>query len=231
MVAEPSPGHTRFSHRIFQWLVRGVFRFYCPLRVIGRENLPPGRFILCSNHASHIDSFALMTAAGFPFGTYAMLAAGDYFFRNSIGGRWFSGLVHLIPISRSSSLVDRAASLNRTILLCRSSLQGPVRCLILFPEGTRSVTGETGPFKRGISLIAAELGLPIVPAYIEGSRTVMPKGRLFPVPGRIGVHIGAPIFPGAERNHDAIGRAIEISIRSLKGGPGAFPGFNLFSSQ
>lgn len=131
-------------------------------------------------------------------------------------GRWFAGLVHLIPVSRSASLVDRAASLNRTILLCRSALQGPVRCLILFPEGTRSLTGEPGPFKRGISLIASELGLPVVPAYIDGSRTVLPKGRWFPVPGRMAVRIGTPIVPGAERNHETVARAVEISIRSLK---------------
>jgi len=216
MVTEPSSRHAAFSHRAFQWFVRGAFRFYCPLRVTGRENLPPMPFIFCSNHASHLDSFALMTATGLPFGSFGMLAASDYFFRNSIIGRWFSGLVHMIPISRSASLVDRAASLNGAILLCRSFLADPERSLILFPEGTRSVTGETGPFKRGICLISAELGVPIVPAYIQGSGTVWPKGRFFPAPGRIGVHFGMPIFPGVERNHDATARSIESGIRALK---------------
>jgi 1-acyl-sn-glycerol-3-phosphate acyltransferase len=162
-----------------------------------------------------MDSVALMTATGLPFHRFGMLAASDYFFRNPVIYRWFSGMVQLIPISRSPG----GASLNRTIALCRGFLEGRERSLILFPEGTRSVSGEMGPFKRGISLISSELGLPVVPALIEGSGAAMPKGRIFPVPGRISVRIGKPILPDAVRNRDSIARTIESSIRALKDVP------------
>lgn len=215
VIVQRPPVYAAFSHRLFQWFARSVFRFYCPLRVTGRENLPVMPFIFCSNHASHMDSIALMTATGYPFHRFGMLAASDYFFRNAVMYRWFSGMVQLIPINRAPG----GASLNRTISLCRGFLDGRERSLILFPEGTRSVSGEMGPFRRGISLISSELGLPVVPAFIHGSGAAMPKGRFFPAPGRVSVRIGKPILPDAERNRDAIARAIESSIRALKDVP------------
>jgi 1-acyl-sn-glycerol-3-phosphate acyltransferase len=206
---------TPFSHRLFESFARGLFRFYCPLHVTGRHHVPSTSFIFCSNHASHMDSIALMTATGLPFNRFGMLAASDYFFSSALVHRWFSGMVQLIPISRSPG----PTSLQRTLALCRRFLDGQDRSLILFPEGTRSVTGEMGSIKRGVSLISTELGLPIVPAYIEGSGALMPKGRVFPAPGRVGVHIGAPIVPGTGRDHDAVTRRIEDSIRALKNAP------------
>jgi 1-acyl-sn-glycerol-3-phosphate acyltransferase len=124
-------------------------------------------------------------------------------------------MVQLIPINRSG----RGGSLAQTIALGRRFLDGANRALIIFPEGTRSTSGEIAPFKRGISVISTELELPIVPAYIEGSAERMPKGRMFPAPGSVHVHIGAPILPAGDPDHDAVARAVESSIRALKGEP------------
>ena len=55
--------------------------------------------------------------------------------------------------------------------------------LIVFPEGTRSVDGEIGRFKKGSFLVALSATLPVVPVTIVGSRHVMRKGRLMVCPG------------------------------------------------
>jgi 1-acyl-sn-glycerol-3-phosphate acyltransferase len=204
---------TAVSRRGFEWFARAVFVLYCPLRVVGREHLPPMPFILCSNHASHMDAIALMIATRQPFGRFGLLAASDYFFSNALVHRWFSSLVRLIPIDRARG----GAGLSRTIALCRDFLAPRDRGLILFPEGTRSQSGEMAPFKRGVALIAAELGVPIVPAYIDGPAALMPKGRLFPAPGRVTVRIGPAIAPLAAE-HDVFVRTVEASVRSLKEG-------------
>jgi len=187
----PTPFYVRITRPFFEAFARTVLAIYCPLKVTGRENLPPLPFLLCSNHSSHMDSVVLMIAARQRFSHFGLLAADDYFFRDPKVFRGFSCLVNLIPISRTPS----ASSLQRTLDSCRAFLEGGPRGLILFPEGTRSRTGVMTEFKRGGGMISVKLGIPLVPAYIAGTREAMPKGRFFPAPGRITVRIGAPVYP------------------------------------
>jgi 1-acyl-sn-glycerol-3-phosphate acyltransferase len=65
--------------------------------------------------------------------------------------------------------------------------------LIVFPEGTRSVTGELGRFKKGSFLVALDAKLPVVPLTIGGSRHVMMKGQLMVRPGDVELTIHEPI--------------------------------------
>ena len=110
--------YTKYTRRVFETFARLIFRYYCPLEVIGRGNLPERSFILCSNHSSHLDSIALMAAAARGFDRFGLLAASDYFFRNPLVYRGFSSLVNLIPISRTPS----AESLHDTLAICREFL-------------------------------------------------------------------------------------------------------------
>ena len=86
----------------FELACRAVFRAWCPLAVSGRELLPPGPFIICSNHQSHLDSVALMTAAGGRFGDFGLLAAKDYFFGRPMTAAALRPLLQLIPVPRSA---------------------------------------------------------------------------------------------------------------------------------
>ena len=212
------PFYTRYTRRVFEGFARLVFRFYCPLEVSGRGNLPDGPFILCSNHASHMDSIVLMAASSHGFDRFGLLAASDYFFRSPLVYRCFSSMVNLIPIGR----IRGAESFHRTLALCRHFIESEGRNLIVFPEGTRSRNGAIGPFKPGIGILSDRLGIPIVPAYIQGTREAMPKGRLFPVHRRVVVRIGAPIYPhangsGGGRNHDWMAAQARSRIEDMRG--------------
>lgn len=180
----------KLGERFFYWFCRTLFTFYCPITTIGKENLPSSPFILCSNHCSHIDSVVLMIAAKLPFSKFAMVAAKDYFF-NSSKSRLFSLVLNLIPINRKIT----PKSLAENIQLCKNSLLTKKYNLIIYPEGTRSTTGEIRPFKRGPAMIATELNVPLVPVHIKGAYEAMPKGRFFPIPKRISVVIGEPLYP------------------------------------
>ena len=97
---------------LFQVWCRLVLRFYCPLHVFGQEHLPDRPYILCSNHASHLDVVALMLASGRPFKDFAMVAAQDYFF----GARLQSAanlIFKLIPLERraTQALLELGAEL------------------------------------------------------------------------------------------------------------------------
>jgi 1-acyl-sn-glycerol-3-phosphate acyltransferase len=65
--------------------------------------------------------------------------------------------------------------------------------VVLFPEGTRSATGEMGNFKRGAFKLALDLGLPILPLTLVGTRKIMPTGTLNILPGKVSMIIHEPI--------------------------------------
>jgi 1-acyl-sn-glycerol-3-phosphate acyltransferase len=175
----------------FEHFCHAFFRWYCPLTVEGEQHLPDGPFLLCSNHASHADSAALMTASGRSFRDFALIGASDYFF-HSRRLRWsVSPLMNVIPIERKPG----AKTLSACLATCRKFLEQDRGILILYPEGTRSPDGQMQAFKAGAGLFAIELGVPVVPAHIEGTYRILPKGRSVPRTGPVKVRFGAPLEP------------------------------------
>ena len=64
---------------------------------------------------------------------------------------------------------------------------------LIFPEGTRSRTGELQPFKKGAFVLAIQTGADVVPALIEGSFEVMQKGSWRIRAGTVDIYLGEPI--------------------------------------
>lgn len=185
------------------------FKFYCPIKVYGYANLPKTPFILCSNHNSHMDTPALMIATGIPFSRFGMVAAKDYFFDN----RWrklFGMIMNLIPVNRKVS----RTSLMNDISACQHFVKHKEGYLIIYPEGTRSMTGEMQTFKRGPAMIAQQLAMPLVPAYIEGTFESMGKGQFFPKSKKIHVKFGKPIIPSEDKKQ--VTKLLENEIKILK---------------
>ncbi len=65
--------------------------------------------------------------------------------------------------------------------------------VVIFPEGTRSQTGQLGPFKKGAFKLALDLGLPILPVTISGTRNILPAGTVDLMPGKVTMLIHNPI--------------------------------------
>ena len=113
--------------------------------------------------------------------------------------------------------------------MCEKFLQRPQGNLILYPEGTRSGSGEIQTFKKGAGLFAVELGVPVVPAHIGGARTILPKGKFLPRPGTVTVRFGEPIrFASSPFDHlparglrKAAVELLEQRIRELSQNPTA----------
>ncbi len=187
-----SPSNFRVvSNRLFELYCKGVLKTYCPMKVFGRENLPEHSFIFCSNHCSHMDSTVLMAASERPFHQFGMVAARDYFY----GKRNWRTLIHkfmnLIPVDRKSN----RKALMENLALCRAFISIDNRNLIIYPEGTRSLTGDMQSLKHGAAMLSVELDLPIIPVYIDGTYRAWPKGKLFMKPTPIQVYIDKPLFP------------------------------------
>jgi 1-acyl-sn-glycerol-3-phosphate acyltransferase len=158
---------------------------------LGGASLPAdGRSCLfVANHASFYDIPILFTAVPRQLRIIAKESLGRFPF---IG--W-----HL---RRSGHLlVDRQRG-GPALFAKMRRLAGQGASLIVFPEGSRTPDGHVQRFKRGSFLLAIENQWPIVPVSVDGSRTVMPKGRLMVCPARVRVTVHAPISTeGLTREH------------------------------
>lgn len=200
-----------FLRHGFYLFCRSLFSVYCTHKVYGYENLPRSvPFMICSNHCSHMDAPALMLATRRHFDHFSLLAAQDYFFSPEQKNHFTAKLMQLTPVSREASLSHLRASIH----LCKQHIaQG--RNLIMYPEGTRSETGELQELKRGAAFIARRCQVLIVPAYVEGSFASLPKGKRFIRPKKITVAFAPVIDPCAQSDADTI-KLLQQSILELK---------------
>jgi long-chain acyl-CoA synthetase len=141
------------------------------LQVYGAENLRGQGYVICPNHASFLDGFLIAYAAPAPLrGRLFSLGYSRYFDLPVV--RNLSRLIRVIPIDSSRNVV---AAMQVASYLLRNG-----RLLCVFPEGSRSPTGEVGRFKKGAAILAKELAAKLVPVYIEGSYEAWPTGATWP---------------------------------------------------
>lgn len=177
-----------FQQSVFSGIQKAL-SFYVNLQCDGQENIPLNEnVIFCANHTSHLDSFIIAATSGLPIHKLYFIAAKDYHFKNGIKNKITNKLFNLIPFDRNSELSGMFEGLQA----CREYVAKHKK-LVCFPEGTRSLDGELQKFKSAIAMIAYELNLTIVPAYIHGAHTCMPKGKVFPKRGHVNITYGKPI--------------------------------------
>ncbi len=141
--------------------------------VEGRENLDPSQsYVLVSNHQSQYDIFVLYGWIGVDF-KWVMKKE----LRTVPGiGVACHRLGHIfIDRSNHAAAVATLEDAKRKIVGGTS--------VIFFPEGTRSRTGELKGFKKGAFRMAVDLGLPVLPVTVIGTRNVLPAGTSDLMPG------------------------------------------------
>jgi 1-acyl-sn-glycerol-3-phosphate acyltransferase len=195
--------------------LRAWLRIYHRYRVVGRENIPRDQpFVMVANHASHLDALSLLSALPFAsIQTTYPAAAKDYFFTTMPKVAFSAIVVNAMPF-------DRKENPRESIDLCRELLTTPGHALILFPEGTRSTTGEMAPFKPGIGFLTAGTNIPVVPCYLDGAFRAWPKGALVPRPRKLMLRVGAPMTFAAiasdKEGARRVAAALEDAVKSLK---------------
>ncbi len=184
---KPRGATSALALRVVQLELLAVAKLYFRLRVEGLEHLPPrGPFLICPNHQSYADSF-LVAAVLPPAVARDAFALGH----SRYVGRGIGGLV-----GRFFSTVptDPDRFLRQSMEIGAAGLKAG-RPLLIFPEGTRTVDGGLHAIRSGAAILAVELGVPIVPAAIDGAFESWPRSRRFPRPGRVRLTFGAPIVP------------------------------------
>ncbi|MDA0977718.1 MAG: 1-acyl-sn-glycerol-3-phosphate acyltransferase [Proteobacteria bacterium] len=185
----------RVAFRWYQW-DRWIWRYFKPLTVTGREHLKGirGPAIFIANHTSHFDTMGLQAAL--PTRIRANLymgAAADRWFLRKGGGRkelalqpWYNSLITgSFPIRRGGG----SATLDYSRwLLDQGAYLG------IFPEGTRSTSRKMSRFKHGVSILALDKGVPVIPIYLSGFNKIRPKGSREISSGPVWAHIQPPLY-------------------------------------
>ena len=181
------PGKT-LKGKLFRVVSRTYARialWFFRIQVMGRglTNIDSGKpYVFMSNHASHADSLALATVISHPL---------HWVFKKELARIPVFGWVLLacgqVMVDRSSPERSKAA-LEEAL----SGLSGN-NSVMIYPEGTRSRNGDLLPFKKGGFRMALQVGLPIVPVRVSGSREVVAADTLRVRPGTITVEIFPPI--------------------------------------
>lgn len=174
-----------------------------PVRVEGREHVDPGRsYVIVANHRSQTDILVLYGWLGLDF-------------------RWVMKTeLRRVPVLGYACerighvYVDRGNSeaAQRSLEEAKRRIRGGTS-ILFFPEGTRSRTGELLPFKKGAFHLALELGLPVLPVAIRGTRRILPAGSLDLRPGRASLRFRPPIDPlGFGGNVEALAEAARRAV-------------------
>jgi len=174
-----------WRHRVLAAGLRLFFRSTrIPLNVEIDEPIPPGDAIIVANHASYLDGAVL--AAVCP-GEISFVAKEELAHQIVAGS--FLRRLGAIFVRRSDpagGVADARAALEEARAGARA---------VWFPEGTFSRMPGLLEFHIGAFATAAELGLPVTPITIRGTRSILRSGSWLPRRGEISVHVGAPIRP------------------------------------
>jgi 1-acyl-sn-glycerol-3-phosphate acyltransferase len=175
-------------------------------RVVGREHLPAGAAVFCSNHESNLDPPVLFRALHpelhvlYKTELRRIPVLAIVF---DVGG--------FVPIERANR--DKAvASLGYGAALLRAG-----KSFLIFPEGTRSPTGALLTFKKGGFLMAIDAQVPVVPVAIRGGRAAMRKGSGIIRPVRVSVRIGPPVPTAGltQNDRDVLIARVRDEVRRL----------------
>lgn len=154
--------------------------------VEGGEHIVRGRAtVYCVNHASNLEPPVLFLALSRLFPRFQILYKAVLHRLPILG--WGFDFVGFVPIERgnreqSAKAIDQAA---------RQLRAG--NSFLVFPEGTRSRTGELLPFKKGAFILAIRAQVPIVPTAITGAREAMRKGSPIIRPVTVRIKFGEPV--------------------------------------
>ncbi len=194
-----------------QYFVQGVARLWgrmalrlsrVTILVEGLEHLAPGEnYVFAANHRSQFDIFVL--SAILP-GKLSWVAKKSLF-RIPIFGQALSRMGS-VPIDRNN-LSQAIRSLDKAV---HKVQQGS--CMIIFPEGTRGVSRELLPFKKGVFIMALKSGRPIVPVSISGTLFIQPPRSIMIRPGPIKVVISPPIDPRTFKRKEQLMEAVRQAI-------------------
>jgi len=187
---------------IIKNIARLYTRLYFRFKSSGVNNLPEGPCIIAPNHQSFIDGLFIVSLMR----SKQVRQTFFYTKKKHVNNKLLSSFA-----KRNNIIVMDHKDLHLSIQKMAEVLKRGKK-LIIFPEGTRSHTGELGDFKKTFAILSKELNVPVVPVAINGAFKALPRGRFFPKAfTHVQVNILSPVYPlGA--SVDTIVNRVQASI-------------------
>jgi long-chain acyl-CoA synthetase len=194
-------------------------------RVEGRQHLRgvKGPLLVVSNHVGDVDPGFILTALPARFRHRLATATGGetlealrsptadrgFFSRIYDRVRWSLGvaLLNLFPLPRE-------AGFRRSFAYAGEAVDRGYSVLV-FPEGRHTTDGKMNSFRSGIGLLAANLGIPVLPMRIDGLFELKQAGKKFAKPYTISVCIGKPIKFQMQTDPQQIAAELQKAIQAL----------------
>ena len=148
-----------------------LFKIYFRFNSKGEKNLPDGPCIIAPNHQSYFDGLFVMSFLKRKF----MNRTYFYAKKKHINNRFLSFMAKKNNVIVMDLNYDLKESIQKMAEVLRMGNN-----LIIFPEGTRTKTGEVGEFKKTFAILSKELNVPIVPVAINGAFEALPRGSRIP---------------------------------------------------
>lgn len=180
--SQPPQAMVLGARSIVRLSVRPVLRVWLRLQVEGLEHVPStGAVLIASTHQSHADSLALGVAVRRPVHFLGDVRLTEW---PALGP--LLPKLGMVPLRRGSGDADAMEVL--------SGLLAEDKAVAVYPEGSRSRDGRVHRLRSGLARLAAETGVPVVPAAVAGIHDVWPIGaRPRLRGGRVTVRFGPAI--------------------------------------
>ena len=193
-----------FTHTLYEGMFKAFFKTYNRMTIKGVENIPAnGPFILAPNHQSYLD--APIAMAGVPKNQINDI----YFYATEehVQGKFlrFMANRHNIILMENRNLKNSILKLSKVLRQGKS--------IMIFPEGTRTFSGEMGDFKKTFAILAKELNVPIVPVRITGAYRMLKRGTRFIQPCHIQVEYLPEVRPNETLTYDEIAQIVKSRIQ------------------
>lgn len=174
-----------------------VLRWLAPAEVSGLKHLDgiDRPVIFASNHISHVDTHVILAALPAPWRDRVAPTMCDACFEspNPVVKAWHAFRYYTTVLFANAFNLPRNFEF-REALRHIDWLAGEGWSILIFPEGERSVSGNLLPLQPGTGIAAASFDLPVVPVRVDDTHKVIPPGRAYPLPAKVRIRFGAPIF-------------------------------------
>lgn len=163
-----------------------------PVTVRGEENIPDRAVLVAPNHLSALDVFVMSGFLNMPCRWVLKAPLRKIPF---VG--WACEQIGFI-------FVDHTPSGARRVIRDAKETIAEDFSILIFPEGTRSTTGQVGRLRKGVATIAISTGTPVLPVTIDGTFEALPKGHYFATPHPVTMTIH-PLIHATDYDEDARG--------------------------
>jgi long-chain acyl-CoA synthetase len=195
---------TWITNSIAKNISRFIFRLFFSINSNGTKDLPDTPVIFAPNHQSMFDAFLVASFLKNKMMKKSYFYAKEKYFKMPF--------LRFLANRNNIIITDINKNLKKSLQKMAAVLKKG-KNLIIFPEGTRTLDGTVGKFKKTFAILSRELNIPIVPVAIEGAYEVLPQGSRFPKPfRRIIIDFLKPIYP-KDHSYESLANMVYQKVR------------------